>query len=59
VDPSIVARLRDAAQDRRRDSPSLTFGADVPTMTAAEPIVIPGRSGRIGDVGWAVLVEER
>jgi hypothetical protein len=57
--PSIVARLRVAAQDRRQDSPSLTFDSDVPAITAAEPIVIPGRPGRLGDVGWAVLVEER
>jgi hypothetical protein len=57
--PSIVARLRVAARDRRQDSPSLTFDSDVPAITAAEPIVIPGRPGRLGDVGWAVLVEER
>jgi hypothetical protein len=57
--PSIVARLREAAQDRRQDAPSLTFDSELPAITAAEPIVIPGRPGRLGDVGWAVLVEER
>lgn len=59
VAPSIVARLRDAVQQKRHDSPSLTFDSDVPTITAAEPIVIPARPGRLGEVGWAVLVEER
>jgi serine/threonine protein kinase len=57
--PSIVARLRDAAGHRHHDSPSLTFDSDTPTITAAEPIVIPGRPGRLGEVDWAVLVEER
>ncbi len=59
VAPSVVARLRDETRHRRRDSPSLTFDSNVPTITAAEPIVIPSRPGRLGEVGWAVLVEER
>jgi serine/threonine protein kinase len=59
ANPSIVARLRMASQDRQQDSPLLTIDSEGPTITAAEPIVIPGRSGSLGDVDWAVLVEER
>jgi hypothetical protein len=59
ANPSIVARLRMASQDPQQDSPLLTNDSEAPTITAAEPIVIPGRSGSLGDVDWAVLVEER
>jgi hypothetical protein len=59
ANPSIVARLRRASQDRRQDSPFLAVESEGPSITAAEPILIPGRAGRLGEVGWAVLVEER
>jgi len=57
--PPIVARLREAGPRRPADPQALTFDAEVPTIAAAEPILIPARPGPLGDVGWAVLVEER
>jgi hypothetical protein len=57
--PAIVARLRAAGRHRPADPQALTFDAEVPTIAAAEPILIPSRPGPLGHVGWAVLVEER
>jgi eukaryotic-like serine/threonine-protein kinase len=57
--PEIVARLREASRRRPTDPQSLTFDAEVPTIAAAEPIVIATRPGSLGDLDWAVLVEER
>ncbi|MEX0688114.1 MAG: serine/threonine protein kinase [Pirellulales bacterium] len=57
--PEIVARLREASRRRPTDPQSLTFDAEVPTIAAAEPIVIAARPGTLGDLDWAVLVEER
>jgi len=60
----IVARLRDESA-KRRTQPSapgpeaLAFDAEVPTIAAAEPIVILGRPVHLADIGWAVLVHER
>ena len=61
---AVVARLREAAARRRsfptpKHAADLAFDVEVPTIAAAEPIVIPGRPDRIADVGWAVLVHER
>ncbi|MFM8378864.1 MAG: protein kinase domain-containing protein [Planctomycetia bacterium] len=61
---AIVARLRDESA-RRRTQPAapvpeaLAFDAEVPTIAAAEPIVILGRPAHLADIGWAVLVHER
>ena len=61
---AIVARLRDAVA-RRRTHPApaepedLAFDAEVPTIAAAEPIVILGRPAHLADIGWAVIVHER
>lgn len=57
--PEIVARLREASRRRPTDPQSLTFDAEVPTIAAAEPIVIATRPGSLGDLDWAVLVEEQ
>jgi len=54
-----------AAAARRRTFPApqdpaeLAFDVEVPTIAAAEPIVILGRPERIADIGWAVIVHER
>jgi serine/threonine protein kinase len=60
----IVARLKAAASRRRtfpapQDPAELAFDAEVPTIAAAEPIVILGRPEHLADVGWAVIVHER
>ena len=60
----IVARLRDESAKRRTrssapDPEALAFDAEVPTIAAAEPIVILGRPAHLADIGWAVLVHER
>jgi len=60
----VVERLRAAAAARRTfpgspEPAALAFDAEVPTIAAAEPIVILGRPDPIADVGWAVIVHER
>jgi hypothetical protein len=60
----VVARLKAAAARRRtfpapQDPAELAFDVEVPTIAAAEPIVILGRPERIADIGWAVIVHER
>jgi len=60
----VVARLKTAAARRRtfpapQDPAELAFDVEVPTIAAAEPIVILGRPERIADLGWAVIVHER
>ncbi|MFM8413722.1 MAG: protein kinase domain-containing protein [Planctomycetota bacterium] len=61
---AVVERLK-AAASRRRTGPGrlepaeLAFDVEVPTIAAAEPIVILGRPEHIADVGWAVIVHER
>jgi hypothetical protein len=62
----IVERLK-AAASRQRTFPepqavkpaAMAFDVEVPTIAAAEPIVILGRPDHIADVGWAVIVHER
>ena len=51
-----------AAHAVRRATPEKfegTAGQEVPTIAAAEPIVILGRPEHLADVGWAVIVHER
>jgi len=60
----IVERLKAAASRRRtfpgsQDPADMAFEVEVPTVAAAEPIVILGRPDHIADVGWAVIVHER
>jgi tRNA A-37 threonylcarbamoyl transferase component Bud32 len=60
----IVDRLKAAAARRRtfpgsQDPADMAFDVEVPTIAAAEPIVILGRPDHIADVGWAVIVHER
>jgi len=55
----IVERLRAVLRRRGADTRPLAFDAEVPTIAAAEPIVIHTRPPHLADVGWAVLVEER
>jgi len=60
----IVEQLKAAAAARRtfpgsQDPADMAFDVEVPTIAAAEPIVILGRPERIADVGWAVIVHER
>jgi hypothetical protein len=60
----VVTRLKTAAARRRtfpapQDPAELAFDVEVPTIAAAEPIVILGRPERIADLGWAVIVHER
>jgi hypothetical protein len=60
----IVERLKAAAVARRtfpgsQDPADMAFDVEVPTIAAAEPIVILGRPDPIADVGWAVIVHER
>jgi len=60
----IVDRLKAAASRRRtfpgsQDPANMAFDVEVPTIAAAEPIVILGRPDHIADVGWAVIVHER
>jgi len=60
----IVERLKAAASRRRmfpgsQDPADIAFDIEVPTIAAAEPIVILGRPDHIADVGWAVIVHER
>jgi hypothetical protein len=60
----VVARLKVAAARRRKlpgtgDPGELAFDVEVPTIAAAEPIVILGRPERLADIGWAVIVHER
>jgi serine/threonine protein kinase len=62
--PAIVARLRAAGQGRINDGRSqgaapVTFDEEVPTIAAAEAIVLTTRPRHLADVGWAVLVQER
>jgi hypothetical protein len=62
--PAVVARLKDVAARRHRlpapaDPAELAFDVEVPTIAAAEPIVILGRPERLADIGWAVIVHER
>jgi hypothetical protein len=61
---AVVARLQDAARRRRtfpapQDPAELAFDVEVPTIAAAEPIVILGRPAHLADIGWAVIVHER
>jgi hypothetical protein len=62
---AVVERLKAAAAARRRigsspqDPAEFAFDVEVPTIAAAEPIVILGRPERLADVGWAVIVHER
>lgn len=60
----IVARLKAAATRWHspagpQDPAELAFDVEVPTIAAAEPIVILGRPEHLADVGWAVIVHER
>jgi hypothetical protein len=63
----IVERLKAASQSRPEfgkppavnDPTAINFDADVPTIAAAEPIVILGRPEHLANIGWAVLVHER
>jgi hypothetical protein len=62
--PAVVARLQKVAARRHRmpapqDPGDLAFDVEVPTIAAAEPIVILGRPERLADIGWAVIVHER
>ena len=61
---AVVERLKAAAGRRRTaasppDPAALAFDVEVPTIAAAEPIVILGRPEHMADVGWAVIVHER
>ena len=60
---AVVERLKAAAGRRTAAGPpdpaALAFDVEVPTIAAAEPIVILGRPEHIADVGWAVIVHER
>lgn len=61
---AVVERLQAAASHRRKaislpDPAALAFDVEVPTIAAAEPIVILGRPEHLADVGWAVIVHER
>ncbi len=61
---AVVERLRAAASRWRtaagpQDPAELAFDVEVPTIVAAEPIVILGRPEHLADVGWAVIVHER
>ncbi|NDC53395.1 MAG: serine/threonine protein kinase [Planctomycetia bacterium] len=61
---AIVERLRQAVA-RGPGSPggadpfALSFDSEVPTIAAAEPIVILGRPRNLANVDWAVIVHER
>jgi len=63
--PASVVAWLEAAANRRRTLPApaypdkLAFEASVPTISAAEPIIILGRPKHLADVGWAVIVHER
>lgn len=61
--PAIVERLRAAGRGRldagRTTAAPVTFDAEVPTIAAAEAIVLTTRPRHLADVGWAVLVQER
>ena len=64
---AIVDRLKAASQRKPEfgrppalnDPTALAFDAEVPTIAAAEPIVILGRPEHLATIGWAVLVHER
>jgi hypothetical protein len=64
---AIVERLKAASQRRPEfgkppalnDPMAIAFDAEVPTIAAAEPIVILGRPEHLANIGWAVLVHER
>jgi len=61
---AIVDRLKAAASRWRstagpQDPAELAFDVEVPTIAAAEPIMILGRPEHLADVGWAVIVHER
>lgn len=60
----IVARLKAATNQWHsaggpQDPAELAFDVELPTIAAAEPIVILGRPEHLADVGWAVIVHER
>lgn len=63
----IVDRLKAASRQKPEfgkppslnDPTAINFDAEVPTIAAAEPIVILGRPEHLADIGWAVLVHER
>jgi eukaryotic-like serine/threonine-protein kinase len=61
---AVVDRLKAAAGRWRtgsalQDPTELAFDVEVPTIAAAEPIIILGRPDHLADVGWAVIVHER
>ena len=61
---AIVSRLRKAGRLRLDGgapvaAAPITFDEEVPTIAAAEAIVLTTRPRHLADVGWAVLVQER
>jgi len=63
----IVDRLKAASRVKpefgkppaANDPTAINFDTEVPTIAAAEPIVILGRPEHLANIGWAVVVHER